>query len=355
MRQTLNELLSPELRSYFTAVRAHLRGVVYFVAGVTVVAAAVALLLPQWYQSDSSVLPPMEGADSFGTMASLVQNAALSKIGLLSTQSPSDLAAEILRSRRLREDLVRTFDLQSVYGAKNMDVALRKLGQHVRVEVDKAGVVHVGVEDRQATRAADMANHLVAGLDRFNRETYSTRAKRVRLFLEERLADVSRRMNEAEASLTAYERTHKVVTTTESAGVSGLAGIMAERLNLQVRRAYVASFSREDSPALQEIDSEMRAFERELAKMPALKQEGARLALDAELQRRLFSLITAQYEDARVQEARDTPTITVLDPARPAQMRARPRRSLIVAVATLVSSVLALGWVWIERRRATTA
>lgn len=236
-----------------------------------------------------------------------------------------------------------------------MDVALRKLGQHVRVEVDKAGVVHVGVEDRQATRAADMANHLVAGLDRFNRETYSTRAKRVRLFLEERLADVSRRMNEAEASLTAYERTHKVVTTTESAGVSGLAGIMAERLNLQVRRAYVASFSREDSPALQEIDSEMRAFERELAKMPALKQEGARLALDAELQRRLFSLITAQYEDARVQEARDTPTITVLDPARPAQMRARPRRSLIVAVATLVSSVLALGWVWIERRRATTA
>jgi len=355
MRQTLNELLSPELRLYIAAVRRHLRGIAAFVLGVTLVAAVVALALPQWYQSEATVLPPAEGSDSFGAMASLIQNAALNKIGLFSTQSPSDIAAEILRSRRLHEDLVRTFSLQDVYRAKNMDIALRHLGKHVQVEVDKAGIVHVRAEDRQARRAADMANHLVAGLDRFNRETYSTRAKRVRLFLEGRLTDVSRRMSEAESTLTAYERTHKVVVTTESAGVNGLAGIMAERLNLQIRRSYLASFSREGSPALQEIDSEMRAFERELARMPALKQEGARLALEAELQRRLFTLISAQYEDARVQEARDTPTITLLDAAQPAQLRARPRRSLIVAVATLVSTVLALGWVWIERRREAAA
>ncbi len=355
MRQTLDELLPPEFHRYLAAVVRHMRGIAAFVLGVTLVAVVVAFLLPQWFASESTLLPPTEGSDGFSTMASLIQNAALNKIGMFSTQTPSDVFAEILRSRTLQEDLIDTYDLRSVYKARNTDIALRRLDKHLRVEVDKAGVIHVRAEDRNAKRAADMANHLVEGLDRFNREAYNTRAKRVRVFLEGRLADVSKRMHEAESALSEYERKNKVVATTESAGVNGIASVMSEWMNLQIRRAYVSNFSREDSPALQEIDSEMRAYERELAKMPALKQEGSRLALEAELQRRLFSLITAQYEDARVQEARDTPTITVLDAARPAQLRARPRRSLLVAVSAAVASLLALGWVWVERRREPAA
>lgn len=355
MRQTVDELLSPELRRYFAALRAHARGIVLFVFVVAIAAVIVALVLPQWFASEATLLPPTEGPDSYSMMASLIQSSALSKIGMFSTQTPSDVFAEILRSRTLRESLITRYDLQRVYRAKNMDLTLRQLDHHMRVDVDKAGVIHVRVEDRDPSRAAEMANHLAADLDRFNRETYNTRAKRVRIFLEERLADVSHRMSEAETALTQYEKTNKVVATTEASAVGGIAGIMAERMNLQVRRAYVASYSHEDSPALKQIDAEMAAYERELAKMPALKQEGSRLALEAELQRRLFSLITAQYEDARVQETRDTPTVTVLDQARPSQLRARPKRGLLVATSTLIAAALALGWTWIENRRESAA
>ena len=355
MRQTLDELLPPEFHRYLDAVRRHLRGIALFVFGVSAVAVVVALLLPQWFASESTLLPPSEGPDSYSAMASLIQSSALSKIGMFSTQTPSDVFAEILRSRTLREDLITAYGLQRVYKAKNMDLALRALDRHLKIDVDKAGLIHVRAEDRDPRRAADMANHLAETLDRFNRETYNTRAKRVRIFLQQRLADVSNRMSEAEAALTGYEKTNKVVATTEASAVGGIAGIMAERMNLQIKRAYVASYSHEDSPALRQIDAEMEAYERELAKMPALKQEGSRLALEAELQRRLFSLITAQYEDARVQEMRDTPTITVLDVARASQVRARPKRGILVAVAAFLSTALALGWVWIESRRDTVA
>jgi tyrosine-protein kinase Etk/Wzc len=353
MRQNLDELLSPEFRRYLAAVRAYARGVVSFVLLVAVISVVTALVLPQWYASESTLLPPTEGPDSFSMMASLIQSSALSKIGMFSTQTPSDVFAEILRSRTLREDVIITFGLQRTYKAKNLDIALRRFDKHCKIDVDKAGVIHVRIEDRDPKRAAEMANHMVAGLDRFNRETYNTRAKRVRIFLEERLVDVTHRMSEAESTLTAYERANKVVATTETSAVSGIANIMAERMSLQVRRAYVASYSHGDSPALKQIDAEMQAYERELSKIPALKQEGSRLALEAELQRRLFSLITAQFEDARVQETRDTPTITVLDAARPSQMRARPKRGLLVAVSTGLAAALALGWIWLEQRRAT--
>ncbi len=355
MRQTLDELFPPELHGYLDALRRHRRGLSLFVLGVIVAAVVVALLLPQWYASEATLLPPTEGSDSYTVMASLIQSSALSKIGMFSTQTPSDVFAEILESRTLREDLVNTFGLMRVYRAKNMDLALRRLDHHLKVDVDKAGIIHVRVEDRDPRRAAGMANRLTTALDTFNRETYNTRAKRVRMFLEQRLADISQRMNQAETALTSYEKANKVVASSEATAVGGLASIMAERMNLQIKRSYVASYSQQDNPALRQIDAEMHAYERELARMPALKQEGSRLALEAELQRRLFSLVTAQYEDARVQETRDTPTITVLDAARPSQIRARPKRGLLVAVSGAAAAALALGWAWLEQRRTNLA
>ena len=91
-------------------------------------------------------------------------------------------------------------------------------------------------------------------------------------------------------------------------------------------------------------------MDRELAKLPSLKQEGSRLALDAEIQRRVFMLLTAQYEDMRVQETRDTPTLTVLDSARAPEIRSRPRRVVIVLAATFAAVALGLAWVGISLR-----
>jgi uncharacterized protein involved in exopolysaccharide biosynthesis len=99
------------------------------------------------------------------------------------------------------------------------------------------------------------------------------------------------------------------------------------------------------------VEAEIAAMDRELAKLPALKQEGSRLALNAEIQRRVFTLLTAQYEDMRVQEGRDTPTLTVLDRARAPDLRSRPRRTLIVLIATAVAVMLGAAWVGLQVRR----
>jgi uncharacterized protein involved in exopolysaccharide biosynthesis len=91
-------------------------------------------------------------------------------------------------------------------------------------------------------------------------------------------------------------------------------------------------------------------MDRELVKLPSLKQEGSRLSLDAEIQRRVFTLLTAQYEDMRVQETRDTPTLTVLDRARKPELKSRPKRTILVLSATAVAAALGLAWVGISLR-----
>lgn len=326
------------------------RPLALFVGSVAVLAAAISLLLPNWFTAESTILPPSESSDTFGLMGALIENTTLSRLGLFSSTTPSDIYVEILKSRTLREALIRDFDLARHYETKGLDRTLKELGDHVRVSVAAVGVVTVRVEDRDPERAASMANHLVDDLDRFNRESMNTRAKRTREFLEKRLVEARASMQQAESTLTAYERRNKVVASTEAAAVGAMADVISQKLGLEVRYSYMSSYSRPGSPALRQLEAEIGAMDRELVKLPSLKQEGSRLSLDAEIQRRVFTLLTAQYEDMRVQETRDTPTLTVLDRARRPELKSRPRRTILVLSATAVAAALGLAWVGISLR-----
>jgi tyrosine-protein kinase Etk/Wzc len=341
-------------RRFFAAVLERKLRIGLFVGSVAVVTAVLALLLKPWYTAETTLLPPSESSDMFSNLAGLIENSALNKVGLFSTSTPSDIYEEILKSRRLRESLANKFDLRHRYDVKTMDATLKELDQHLKIALTPSGVVVIRMEDHDKKMCADMANFMVSELDRFNRETLNTKGKRSRQFLEARLGDVEKRMHEADAALTAYEEKHKVVVGTDESAVRGIADVMAQKLNLQVKRAYVESYA-PGSPQVSEIDAEISAFDRELAPLPALKNEGARLALDATIQRKLFSFVTAQYEDARLQELRDTPTVTVLDVAQPPEIRTRPKRTLMVVAATLLATLAALGWVALSLRRTARA
>ncbi len=353
MKPSPLDSLPPPARRFVAASLERRRPIAAFVLAVMALSVAVALLLPPWFQAQSTVLPPTEGNDSFGIMAGLIQGAALSKIGMMTTSTASEIYTEILRSRTLQEDLVQVFHLDQLYKRKGMDLTLKELARHVNVAIGNSGLLIVQVEDRDPRRAADMANRLVDELDRFNREALNTRAKRTREFLESRVADVQTRLRAAETALTAYEQKHGV--TADASAVGGMAAIIAQKLNLQVKREYVSSYTSSGSAAVRSIDTEIAAYDRELARLPGLKSEGARLALDAEIQRRVFTVLTGQYEDARVQEMRDTPTITVLDRARPPELKVRPKRAVIVLISTLVALLLSVGWVGLSLRKAAPA
>lgn len=353
MMMSLLDSLPPPARLFLAAFLARKGPIFAFVLTVLALSVVVALLLPSWYRAQSTVLPPTEGNNSYGIMTSLIQGAALSKIGMMTTSTASEVYAEILKSRTLQEDLVQAFQLERLYRRRGMERTLKELSRHAKVSIGQSGLILVQIEDRDPQRAADMANRLVDGLDRFNRETFNTRAKRTREFLEKRLSEVQVRLRDAEAALNAYER--KKGSIAADAAVAGMASMIAQKLNLQVKREHIVSYTSEASASVRSIDAEIAAYDRELARLPGLRTEGSRLALDAEIQRRVFTMLTNQYEDARIQETKDMPTITVLDRARPPELRARPRRTIIVLGATLAALLLSAGWVGLTLRKAAPA
>jgi tyrosine-protein kinase Etk/Wzc len=210
--------------------------------------------------------------------------------------------------------------------------------------VNAAGILDVAFEDPNARRAADVTNFLVSELDHFNVDTYKTRGKRLRQFLEGRVSEVQGQLVTAEERLLEYERKNRVVSNAESEAGKGVADILAQKFSLETQRAYVSSYTSPGSTELLNIERQLEALNTEIGKLPEVKLDGARLVLDVEVQRKLRVLIQGQYEDARMQETRDTPTVTVLDAAAVPELKVRPIRSLIVLGAAFAALLGCGAW-----------
>jgi uncharacterized protein involved in exopolysaccharide biosynthesis len=336
---------SSQAQRILAVVRSRWRTYAGIVGTATLLAAGISLLLPSWYRAKSTLLPPTDtGESGFGMLSGMIQSNALSTLGFKTTSTPSDVFAEILKSRLLSEAAINKFGYSKLYRKKGMDRTVNEFQRHLAVKENAAGILDVSFEDHDPQRAADVTNFLVSGLDHFNVETYKTKGKRLRQFLEGRVNEVQGQLVVAEDRLMEYERKNRVVSNAESESGHGMSDILAQKFTLETQRAYVSSYTAPGSTELLNIDRQLQALNSEIGKLPEVKLEGARLVLDVEVQRKLLVLIQGQYEDARMQETRDTPTVTVLDAATVPELKVRPVRSLIVLGAALAALLGCGAW-----------
>jgi tyrosine-protein kinase Etk/Wzc len=337
-------------REFFQVLRPDLPIVLWTVLVTAVLSAGVALLLPTWYSAETTLLPPDENSDSFSMLAGMMERSALRQVGLISSRSASDVYEEILDSRRVRETMVKQFGLQSRYKEKNLDKCLKEFDRHVKIDVHKSEILSLKIEDKDPRFAATMANSMIAAMESVYVNTHRVRAVQVREYLEEQMKSSETRMHAAEGLLSAYERTHGIVTGSEQSSVQGAAELLSRKLALQVRRTWMESYAGRDNPSLAAVNSELNAIDAEVGRLPGLKEQASRLQLDLEIQRRVYTLLTGQFEEARLEEERSISGVNVLDPARAPTIKSRPRRSLIVLISVAVGLLASAAWV-LQRAR----
>jgi len=88
-------------------------------------------------------------------------------------------------------------------------------------------------------------------------------------------------------------------------------------------------------------------------KVPDLGLRYVRLFREVTLQEKILEFLLPQYEQARIQEAKDTPTVQILDRATLPERKARPKRALIVLLATFFVLVLSATYALLKERLET--
>lgn len=341
--------------------------------GAMVVTMIVSLLLPKIYESTAAVLPQTESKETGGLAtlltatgaANMAQSLGMNLPGL--PTSPTDIFVSILKSRVMTDDVIAKFALLDRYEKKTMVETREKLADRVRITVTKEKLIKVAVEDEDPQIAADIANFYMSNLDRLNRIVNVSKAGQNRVFIERRLAETQETMARAEEALRDFQMKNKAVAVEAQSRVmiEAAAMIQAQITAQEVQSQVMGTYLSIDNPDLARIRSNIEELKKQLTLMesgkngkgmlpgqerlhpamisvPELALQYARLFRQVKVQETLFTLLTSQHEQAKIAEARDTPTVQVLDTAVPADKRSRPRLFLNLAVGGILSLVVGI-------------
>jgi uncharacterized protein involved in exopolysaccharide biosynthesis len=318
---------------------------------VTLVALVLSLLMPKWYSARAVLLPPNE--DDTGSAMAQFMPRGFGAIRLPGTSTLGDVFVAVLKSRSIADRIVERFDLVKRYDVKDEEKAVKELDGHVRFHVGDEGTIAVIVEDRDPKTAAAIANAYVEELDRFNLQTRTTSAKRTRAFIEQRLEVANQDLAAAEDRLREFQQRHNLPAMSPSArGDADVgAGLMAQKIALEVRLQVLRQSLSESSEEVRRTRQELAAIERQVGGLPRAGVEIMRLWRDLKVQEQVFELLTAQLEEARIRETRDTPTVELLDRAVPPIHKSRPKRALVVLAGFLIGVAGSLSAALLLERR----
>lgn len=301
------------------------------VAGITLLALAVSLLLPKWYEGRAVLLPPTEADLGTSALAQMLPS-SIGSLRMPGAPTLADVFVSVLKSRTVADRVIERFDLVKRYHVRDAEKAARELSGHIRFRVGDEGTIQILAEDRDPKTAAAMANAYVEELDRFNQESRNSSAKRTRAFIEGRLDLAKLDLAAAEDRLRDAQQRRKLAAVSPSAAGQADVGarLMAEKIALEVQLQVLRQSLDDQSEDVRRVRQQIAALDRQVAQLPGAGVEVMRLWRDVKVQEQVFEFLTAQLEEARIRETRDTPTVQVLDRAVPPIYKSRPKRAWIV-------------------------
>lgn len=358
----------------------HRRTLGRFVLVGGMVALLAAFLIPPQYESTTRLMPPDDqGSSGMAMLAGLTGR--LGGLGMMASdalgvKSSGALFTGILASRTVQDDLIRKFDLRAVYWTGRWDSARKKLAENTHISEDrKSGIITITVADRDPKRAALLAAEYVAELNRVVSQLSTSSARREREFLEGRLNEVRQDLESSEKEFGDFSSKNTAVDIKEQARamveaaatlqgeliatesqIEGMKKIYAENnVRVQALRARASELNAQlnklggkyQSPG-NAADPSDNSMYPSIRKLPVLGITYADLYRRTKVQEAVFETLTQQYELAKVTEAKEIPSVKVLDAADVPEHKAAPSRSLILFLGVLLS--LALGCVWVSSR-----
>ena len=330
------------LLDFFQFARSHGRRIALWAMGFALAGVLLSFLIPPVYQATAVILPPDEDDLTAAFSVSRRGMGALGGLGRLGGQyfTQADIAMATLKSRSVHERIVERFGLRRVYRTKTDDDALRALRGSTTIRISSDGTISVSVKDGKPERAADLANAYLAYLDEFNRGFRSSRARRTRQFLEERVTQTDSLLRVFEHKLLVYQaRRGALVLSPESrAGTDAAASLMSQKITTEVDLQMLRGYASPGSEEVQRAERRLRELTRQLAEIPETQVGGAELIRQAAIQLSVLTVLTTQLEEARIREVMDTPTIQILDRAKAPTQKVWPRRSYIALFSAFVGA-----------------
>jgi capsule polysaccharide export protein KpsE/RkpR len=352
----------------------------------------VAFLLPKWYTATTQLMPPdfntssalamaipalssddnsggsSGGAGGVGAGASITGLASK----LLGLNSSGQLFVGVLQSRTIEDEIIKQFGLMKLYSEKYPEDARKRLEELTSVDVDgETGIISVSVEDKNPERAAAMAQAYVADLNQVLARENTSSAHRERVFIEQRLAQVKKQLDASAKEFSQFASANTAIDIPEQAKamVEAAADLQAQLMATQSMLRGLQQIYTDDNVRVRQMKAQVAELQSQLNKLggkdvnpdsgsslpsdelyPSIRQlpllgvKYLDLYRQSKIDEAVYEFLTKQYEIAKVEEARDIPTVQVLDAAVVPEKKTSPHRLYIILGGMCFSFLFCSAW-----------
>jgi uncharacterized protein involved in exopolysaccharide biosynthesis len=348
----------------------------------------IAFLIPKRFESTARLMPPDQGSTGMGmTMLAAASGNIGSPLGsglgsmagdLLGLKSSSDLFIGILQSRTVQDDLINKFDLRNVYSDRRMEDAREDLGKRTNLSVDrKSGILTIQVVDHSPQQAAAMAGEYASELNRVVTQLNTSSAHRERIFLEDRLTQVKQDLESAEKNFSEFatKNTALDIPTQGRAMIEAAAALEGQLIAAETELQGLKQVYADGNVRVRATQARVGELRQQLEKnlsgnsgdpgaargqdrhslypsireLPALGVGYADLYRNTKIQEAVFQTLTQEFELAKVQEAKETPSVKILDPPDVPEKKSFPPRLLIAVLGATLSILASVSWVFAKQ------
>lgn len=351
----------------------------------------VAFLIPKSYTSTTQLMPPdPQSTSGMAMMAAMAAKAGGGLAGvagdLLGLKSSGALFIGVLRSQTSQDRLIEQFGLRKVYGTPLVMDARLRLDENTSISEDKkSGIITISVTDHNPQRAAALASAYIDQLNTLVSELSTSSAHRERVFLEERLKVAKQDLDNASSQLAQFSSKNNTldIQTEGKAMLDAAGSIAGEMIAAQSQLEGLRQIYTDNNSRVRALKARVGELRKQLEKLGGTQTDEANIASPAaeqaadpatakaggglpyptirslpllgakyadyyrraKIQETVYELLTEQYELAKVQEAKETPSVKVLDPARVPERKSYPPRLVIMFLGTFLAFAMSVVWV----------
>ena len=338
----------------------HWRLVVLFPFVVAVLVALYSLTMPNFFKAKATIFVHSKS----GGMSSLLSSIPMAGLlgGLPGGGSSGEYLMAYLKSRTITDEIIQQFNLATdplIIGDKPpekvyYDDLLKIMDQVVAVSQDKSGLITLTAETRSASFSTELVRGYLGKLANFAKGP----ARQKRMFVEEQLNKVNEELAAAEMAFKAFQDEHKLVSIDEQskAVIGKLVELESSKVQSEIQLKMQESLlqSSGNLPHLVQVESKKVAEEAkqaalakaigiaegDLKALPALGLQYVRLKRHLAVREKVFSMLTEQFEMAKISEAEEGSMFEIMDQPRVPDRKSKPRRSIIVILAGLTAGML---------------
>ena len=341
---------------------------------ITILTGILSFFSEKVYEANTVILPEAEdgGGSGIELKAAFLEQFGVSGLGG-SRSTPSAVFEAVLKSNELAMDVLRRYDYFMIMGIANEErrKITKSFAEDVRVSKSKDNPsISLSMQSSDPVFVADIANSYVRALDDFNLANSYTSARRLREYIENRLRVADEELDIAQKELREFQEKNRAISISKQteATLEVLAEMESQRVALEVAKAAKERFYKGPHIELEQLDAQINAINKNitrltnsqevsvpvelddgrvefyipLTRIPALNYDESKLLLKVKAKTGVITMLTTQLEQAKLDEAKDMPTLNTLEIAEPPQKAIKPKVKLNVILGFVVSLFLGI-------------